>query len=359
LSSGISNLDAVTQTISLAGLNLAKPEVFFGAIGDLVINSPVSGSGTLVKTLSGKVILGGDNSYTGGTEIRAGTLEITSATNLGSGAITLAGGTLSVNNSAVISLANDILVTAPSTLQIAQGTTVLSGSISGDARLTLAGAGLLQVALNAEAFTGVIDVQSARVQLSATRYVPVEVHGGEADLEGDLLDVQVFNGGTVDVVDPLATGSLHTLDLKINAGGRLALELGGTNAGASIDGYDQLKVDGTITLGGSLAITQLAGFSPAVGQKFFLLENDGNDPINGAFSNAPDGGIFSMGGVSFMVSYAGDSATGGTSGGNDLVLTVVPQVPESWSSSLGGVGVLLLLRRRRAAATRSVRRGLS
>ena len=345
LFNGIFNLDAFTQTIGLAGVNLAAPEVHFATVGDLIVTAPVEGAGKLVKTLAGTLVLQAANGYSGGTEIRAGTIEITAPENLGTGALTLAGGALRINNAGTTLLTQNIIVNAPSLLEVTQGTTVLSGAISGNARLVVGGGGLLQGAIDGAAFTGVIDLQGARLHLSATQFVPVDVHGGEADLEGSVGDLQVFDGGTVEVIDPLLTGELRALNLMIEAGGRLALDIGGTNAGALLDGYDQIAVAGTVTLGGVLELRTLAGFTPLIGQTFVLIDNDGTDPILGAFSNALD--FISIGGMNFAVSYVGDAGTGQTVGGNDLVLVAVPDIPEWTPLSLGGgVGMLQLFRRR-------------
>jgi autotransporter-associated beta strand protein len=342
----ILNLDSLTQTVSLDAVNLAAPTVTFGSIGNLVVTSPIVGTGGIVKTLSGTVSLQGANSYQGGTEIRAGTIEIATSENLGVGPITLAGGALRINNPGTTSLTQDIVVTTPSILEVTQGTTVLAGSITGDARLIIAGGGLFQGSIDGAAFTGVIDLQSARLQLSATHFVPVAVHGGEADLDGSVGDLDVYDGGKVEVVDPLATGLLHTLNLSLQGGGQLSLGIAGTAGGATADGYDQIKVAGSVALGGILELTLLNGFTPTIGQSFFVIDNDGTDPISGAFSNAPSDAIITLGGVNFAVSYVGDAGTGQTVGGNDLVLTAVPPVPELTPLSLGGVGMLQLLRRR-------------
>ena len=48
-----------------------------------------------------------------------------------------------------------------------------------------------------------------------------------------------------------------------------------------------------------------------------LIANTSADPINGAFSNLPDGSIVTIGGNKFQASYSGGD-------GNDLTLTVVP-----------------------------------
>ena len=57
--------------------------------------------------------------------------------------------------------------------------------------------------------------------------------------------------------------------------------------------------------------------SLATGTVFTVISNTSSAPIVGAFSNLPDGSVFTSKGNNFQVSY-----TGGT--GNDLTLTVVP-----------------------------------
>jgi hypothetical protein len=55
-----------------------------------------------------------------------------------------------------------------------------------------------------------------------------------------------------------------------------------------------------------------------------LISNTSANPIIGAFSNLPDGGIVTIDGNNFQASYEGGD-------GNDLTLTVVPQ------RGLGGI----------------------
>ncbi len=108
--------------------------------------------------------------------------------------------------------------------------------------------------------------------------------------------------------------------------------------------------------GGTLQLSVLPGYVPALGESFFLVENDGTDAIAGAFSNAPHGGFLSANGFTFAVSYTGDADTGLLIGGNDLVLTAIPTIPEPDTALLGGVGILILFRRRhRAVSQRSTR----
>ena len=61
--------------------------------GALAIKGIVSGTGSLTKSNSGNLTLSGVNSYSGGTTISSGTLSVGAQTALGSGPVTLAGGT--------------------------------------------------------------------------------------------------------------------------------------------------------------------------------------------------------------------------------------------------------------------------
>ena len=61
--------------------------------GAVAISGIVSGTGSLTKTSSGNLTLSGVNTYSGGTSHSSGMLTVGSQTALGSGAVTLAGGT--------------------------------------------------------------------------------------------------------------------------------------------------------------------------------------------------------------------------------------------------------------------------
>ena len=62
-------------------------------------------------------------------------------------------------------------------------------------------------------------------------------------------------------------------------GGTLAVEIGGTTAGTE---YDQLAVDGTASLDGTLAITTTGGFDPALTDTFDVVTSDG--ALSGTFA---------------------------------------------------------------------------
>lgn len=76
----------------------------------------ISGSGKLVKQGSGALALGGANSWTGGTQLDAGTLEAQSASAFGTGDVYVAGGATLVSN-------------APAALSVAGQYTQLTGAV--------------------------------------------------------------------------------------------------------------------------------------------------------------------------------------------------------------------------------------
>ncbi|MDM7852273.1 autotransporter-associated beta strand repeat-containing protein [Pseudochrobactrum kiredjianiae] len=108
------------------------------------ITSVLTGTSKLTKTDAGTLILTGTNSYSGGTEIRAGTLRIAQDSNLGAaGGLTLNGGTL--NTTANIVSDRDITLTGAGTFNQDANTslTLSGGSATGTGALTKDGDGAL------------------------------------------------------------------------------------------------------------------------------------------------------------------------------------------------------------------------
>ncbi|MBR0872064.1 autotransporter domain-containing protein [Bradyrhizobium tropiciagri] len=71
---------------------------------------PVGGSGTLQKVGSGTLTLSGANTYTGGTIITAGTIQVTNAGAVGTGAVTLDGGTFKAGGASNLTITNDFKI---------------------------------------------------------------------------------------------------------------------------------------------------------------------------------------------------------------------------------------------------------
>ncbi|WKL24661.1 autotransporter-associated beta strand repeat-containing protein (plasmid) [Sinorhizobium meliloti] len=117
-----------------------------GAGYTATIASNLTGAGSLVKTDLGTLILEGDNTYQGGTELRNGTLSVSSDTNLGaaSGDITFAGGMLA--STASFDSARAVVLGSNGLFDVADATTLgLSGTISGAGDLVKRGTGTLEL----------------------------------------------------------------------------------------------------------------------------------------------------------------------------------------------------------------------
>jgi autotransporter-associated beta strand protein len=163
--------------------------------------------------------------------------------------------------------------------------------------------------------------------------------------------------GALTVNGSVIAGAAGTIDFA--TGTSFGVELGATTPGGSAANpglVDQLVLAGDLrlndaTLSGSL----LTNFATNVNDLFFIVINDGTDPITGTFASAAQGSTVRFSGPGgswdFLISYTGDSATGSFTavGGNDIVLQALMAVPEpgALSSLLIGAGGLLGLSRRR------------
>jgi len=106
------------------------------------VDPAIVGTGSLIQQGSGTLSFNSPGSYTGGTTISNGTIRLVSYSGLGTGPVTLAGGTLQIvpAGSAVVGLANHVNVVANSTLQYdATGTfaAVMLGALTGNPGVTL------------------------------------------------------------------------------------------------------------------------------------------------------------------------------------------------------------------------------
>jgi hypothetical protein len=97
----------------------------------------------------------------------------------------------------------------------------------------------------------------------------------------------VQDGGILDPADVDGAGEINSdiarlsiigIDSNTNAnytmesGATLAMQIGGTNATAGVDGYDQVNVVGTFTEKGTLDVTLVNGFVPEEGDRFDLFD---------------------------------------------------------------------------------------
>jgi hypothetical protein len=101
------------------------------------------GAGSVKIAGSGTVVLGAANTYTGGTTVQGGTLDISSNSNIGSGSLTLDAGT-TVNLTGIATFTHAIGLVGDPTIEVDSGTTTDTSPITGaGAELVKTGAGTL------------------------------------------------------------------------------------------------------------------------------------------------------------------------------------------------------------------------
>jgi autotransporter-associated beta strand protein len=163
-----------------------------------IIDGPITGPGQFVKTGAGGLALSGANSYSGGTYVVGGSLSIASAGNLGSGPLTMNGGTtlLAAGHfflppNRTVNLLNGVV-----TLNTAGFNPTIAGPLIGASLLQKTGNGTLTL-LGANTYSGGTIVSAGTLLGSTTSLVGnIDVLFG-AELKFNQTITGTFSGGLV------------------------------------------------------------------------------------------------------------------------------------------------------------------
>jgi autotransporter-associated beta strand protein len=215
------------------------------------MNVVVAGTQGLRKEGAGTLILGVNNTYTGGTTITGGTLQIAADSNLGGGGLTINAGTFraagSIASTRAITLGN-----AASTIQVDNGfsyTASAGATVSGTGGLTKTGAGTLDLTAIAASYTGPTTVNAGTLNfstLSSTAAMTV-ASGAAMNVSGSGLTLgSLANSGNVGFTSNTGTITLGT------ASGT------GTTTFAAAASISTLS-GGTINVAGDANITTASG----------------------------------------------------------------------------------------------------
>ena len=196
------------------------------------------------------------------------------------------------------------------------GNIAVAGTVSGAGGLTKRGQGIGYLA-GIGSYTGLTKVEGGILVVDTNQpNSSVEITQGGLGGTGRVGNVTASGLGSGIGAGSLTalTGVFNTGNLNLGDSVVCLIKLNGNAAGTE---YDQINVNGTITLNNAVLVpTPLNNFDPPVGQTYTIITNDGTDPINGTFQGIPEGGIFSdpNTGNRFRLTY-----TGGT--GNDVQIT--------------------------------------
>lgn len=307
--------------------------------GAISVQGQISGAGGLASSAS-SVILSAANTYSGITTVNGGTLNVSLDGGLGTTSggtvvnsgflliesnytiaepLTLDGGTLT-NQGSNATFAGQITLASDSRIDANLGTFELTGQITGPGGFTKTGNDVLTLT-NTNSYSGTTNVDAGTLLVngsnSAASTVDVNTGamlGGTGNVLGP---VNVNSGGTLS--PGVSPGIMMTGDLDLMAGSTFTVELDGdggtTPATPGASNFDQVRVTGGVTLAGTLSLIE--SFTPAPGQSFVIIDNDGSDAVNGTFAGLAEGAIvdpdFNGSGQPVRITYAGGD-------GNDVVL---------------------------------------
>lgn len=129
------------------------------------LSGVISGAGSLTKTLGGALTLSGANTYSGGTTLGGGTILVGNNSALGTGAVTLSGGTLTNASGNVVTLSNNLIVANGTTTNVRTTGVSPTNSLTVDGAVT--GSGILQ-SIAAAGGSGTIAFQGDFSQFTGT-----------------------------------------------------------------------------------------------------------------------------------------------------------------------------------------------
>ncbi|SIT32337.1 outer membrane autotransporter barrel domain-containing protein [Thalassospira xiamenensis M-5 = DSM 17429] len=275
-----------------------------------------TGSWALTKNGAGTLTLSAANSYSGATNLSAGTLSLSGSGTLGNaaGALNLTGGTLDLGtttqtrtgtitlNGATVS--NGTL-SSSGTFDTQSGT--ISAVLAGTGALTKTGTGTVTLS-GANTYSGTTTVSAGRLAVNGSIASAVTVaNGATLGGTGTVGATTISSGGIHAPGNSIGTQTVNGAYL-LNAGSILEIEV--DDAGNS----DKVIVNGTVDITGStLRVKGVSGnnFTGQTTYSYVIIENDGVDAVTGDFATIDNQLAFYD---------AARSTVGGT--GNDVSLTL-------------------------------------
>jgi len=274
------------------------------SVGGVISNGTTANA--IVKAGTGALTLSGANTYTGGTSLTAGTLNINNASALGTGTFTITAGTINNTSGAEVILTtnnaqvwdNNIAFTGGSSLNLGTGA-VSMGTAVGTARtvtvsantltvggaisdgttatgLTKAGTGTL-VLSGASTYTGATTISAGILSVGSLNSVVGGVAGSNLGAPTTVENGTIHLGALTVAGQLLYTGTGETTDRVLN--------LAGTSAGGTItqSGTGLLKFTSNLTATG-------------IGNKTLTLQGStaGTGEIAGIIGNGPTTSITSL-----------------------------------------------------------------
>jgi len=318
---------------------VADAALVFNRSDSLTVSNTISGSGFLVQNGSGLLMLTGNNTYSGGTVVNSGTLAINHASAIGSGTLTLHGGSLDNTSGAAITLASNnsqawngdftftgtndldlgtgaVSMNASRSLTVTAGNLTVGGVVSGSGySLTKAGAGTLVLSGN-NTYSGGTTISAGTLQIGSG--------GTSGSLATSISNnaTLVFNRSNSLTVSDAISGSgvlvqngsgLLTLSVNNTYTGGTTLNAGTLNIGAA----NALGSSGNITFGGGTlqyGIANATDISARVknSSSAILIDTNANNVTFAGSIDSTNVGGLTKNGTGTLTLSASNSYTGTT-----------------------------------------------
>jgi autotransporter-associated beta strand protein len=252
-----------TSVVTVVGSVLPSTTTVSGTGSTTLTGSgAIGGSASLVKSDAGTLTIETANSYSGGTTLNAGLLNVNNASALGSGVVTIAGGTLGNTSGAAVTLSSNVT-------QSWTGDVAFAGADSlnmGNGRVTLGGSGTRTVTVSSGTLTvGGLTGTSVSGTIGFTKAGPGTLTLNPTAISG--------NVGS-------AVGDLTVADGTLNMGGFDLTTTGIAGSGTFTNGSNTTRwllavVSGTKTFDGSLQD------GSGTGKLGFNVSGGGTQIVNG------------------------------------------------------------------------------
>jgi autotransporter-associated beta strand protein len=267
---------SVTGTVLPGLITVSNTNVAYTISGSGAIN----GSALLSKSGPGTLTISTSNGYTGGTTLNAGLLNLGNASALGTGALSINGGTLDNTTGGPLTLANNNLQnwnanftfkgTAPlntgtgavtlvtsATVNVSGSTLTVGGQISGPNGLGLSGPGTLNLS-STNAYTGDTTISSGVLQAGIANPFPYGPSNGNLVFSGSAQPAVLDLNGNPVSINGLSQSSVTSQSKVVNnsPSSQAVLTVGNNSNVATFGG---VLADNTNGLGGTLSLTVAGG----------------------------------------------------------------------------------------------------
>jgi len=341
-------IGGASGTIGLGGVS-DNASLIFNRSNSLTVNNNIVGSGFLQQSGSGNLTLVGINSYSGGTQVDAGSnLIINSGAALGTGAVSLVGNSTTpatLTTSSNLTINNSIHVSGDPVFNVASNTTtsitsiISNGSAEGD--VVASGGGTLNLQ-GRNTYTGATTVNSgSKLALSGVGTISSSsglLNNGSFDITNTASGATISNltgsGGTVLGSKLLTINNASGAYSGIISGTGDLLIQGGSQILSGVNTYLGLT---TINSGATLSLSGLgtiANTSGVIDNGIFSIASAASSlTLNGLSGN----GVLSLGGNSLTL--GGSAFTGSITGSGSLSFAGPLQQISSTNTFSGNVGI--------------------